>query len=66
MIFEGFANINNPALSPKAQRAYDYMTPTLSRLAKTPALTAYHATAPHMLASKLANQQIKVVSDNQL
>jgi len=42
MIFEGFSNINNPALSPKVTpRAYDYMTPTLSRLAKTPAHNAY-------------------------
>ena len=57
LIFEGFSNINNPALSPKVgPRAYDYMTPTLSRLAKTPAHTAYHDTAPKMLASKLADQ----------
>jgi hypothetical protein len=57
MIFEGFSNINNPALSPKVgPKAYDYMTPTLSRLAKTPAHTAYHDTAPKMLASKLADQ----------
>ena len=67
MIFEGFSNINSPALSPLIKpRAYDYMSPTLSKLAKTPGDTAYHFTAKKMLATNMADQQLKVVSEHQL
>jgi hypothetical protein len=54
MIFDGFANVTSPLNSVKP-RAYDYMSPTLSKLAKTPADIAYHLTATKQLAAHLAD-----------
>jgi hypothetical protein len=66
LVFEGFHQVVHSALgSPKSGTTFNYLNPTVSKLAKSPAPTFYQTSNAKQIVSQMASEKVRKMVEEQ-